>query len=36
MLKMMPGAAGISAGKLAEAEERLKVCNSLVHVIGLF
>ena len=30
MLKMMPGAAGISAGKLAEAEERLKVSESMI------
>jgi len=27
---MMPGAAGISAGKLAEAEERLKVSESMI------
>jgi len=34
---MMPGAAGISAGKLAEAEERLKVNVGLFSVnIGLF
>ena len=30
MLKMMPGAAGISAAKLAEAEERLKVSESMI------
>jgi len=35
MLKMMPGAAGISAGKLAEAEERLKVSESMISSMTL-
>merc|ERR1719183_1370335 len=30
MLKMMPGAAGISGAKLAEAEERLKISESMI------
>jgi signal recognition particle GTPase len=30
MLKMMPGGGGIKAGQLAEAEQRMKVAESLI------